>query len=82
MPAFDDRRLRGQLGFRIAPRLDGVATYDRTWQVALDNRADYVLVTSWNEFFEGTAIEPTVEDGHTYLDATRRWARIMRSAKG
>ena len=78
MPAFDDRVLRGPLGFRIPPQVMATSTYDRTWSVALANDADYVLVTSWNEFFEGTGIEPTVEYGDAYLDATRRWSEVFR----
>ena len=30
--------------------------------------AEHILVYSWNEYFEGTNIEPTVEFGDTYVD--------------
>ena len=80
MPAYDDRTLRGGLGYRIPSRIAGSSTYDRTWRIALSNHPDYVLVTTWNEFFEGTAIEPTREYGDVYLDATRRWSDRLRSA--
>jgi glycoprotein endo-alpha-1,2-mannosidase len=39
------------------PRLDGL-TYDRMWKTALKANADLVTITSYNEWQEGTQIEP------------------------
>ena len=39
------------------PRLRG-ATYDRLWKAALHANADVVTITSYNEWQEGTQIEP------------------------
>ena len=41
----------------VRPRLRG-ATYDRMWKTALRARADLVTITSYNEWQEGTQIEP------------------------
>jgi len=41
----------------VRPRLRG-ATYDRMWRAAVKARADVVTVTSYNEWQEGTQIEP------------------------
>jgi len=41
-------------------RRDG-ATYDGLWQAALAAQPDYVTITSYNEWGEGTQIEPAVE---------------------
>jgi glycoprotein endo-alpha-1,2-mannosidase len=41
----------------VRERLDG-ATYDRMWKTALRSGADLVTVTSYNEWQEGTQIEP------------------------
>jgi len=41
----------------VRPRLRG-ATYDRMWKTALRAEADLVTVTSYNEWQEGTQIEP------------------------
>ncbi len=41
----------------VRPRLRG-ATYDRMWRAAVRARADVVTVTSYNEWQEGTQIEP------------------------
>ncbi|MGI8478759.1 MAG: hypothetical protein ACR2M2_02695 [Gaiellaceae bacterium] len=41
----------------VRPRLHG-ATYDRMWKTALKADADLVTITSYNEWQEGTQIEP------------------------
>jgi glycoprotein endo-alpha-1,2-mannosidase len=41
----------------VRPRLRG-ATYDRMWKTAVRARADVVTITSYNEWQEGTQIEP------------------------
>jgi hypothetical protein len=41
----------------VRPRLHG-ARYDRMWKAAVRARADIVTVTSYNEWQEGTQIEP------------------------
>ena len=41
----------------VKPRLHG-ATYDRMWKTALAADADVVTITSYNEWQEGTQIEP------------------------
>ncbi len=42
---------------RVKPRRDG-ATYDAMWRSALRSSADGVTITSYNEWHEGTQIEP------------------------
>ena len=41
----------------VRPRLDGT-TYDRMWKTAIRAGADLVTITSYNEWQEGTQIEP------------------------
>jgi glycoprotein endo-alpha-1,2-mannosidase len=41
----------------VLNRRDG-ATYDASWQGAIDAKADIVTITSFNEWHEGTQIEP------------------------
>ena len=54
-PGFDARLVtRRDL---VRPRLRG-STYDRMWQAALAADADLVTITSYNEWQEGTQIEP------------------------
>ncbi len=55
-PGFDARRSGSpQLG--VTPALGG-ARYDTLWRAAFAAGADVVSVTSWNEWHEGTQIEP------------------------
>lgn len=78
-PGYDDRTIR-QPG-AVIPRAEG-ATYDATWRAALAVDPAWVLVASWNEWHEGSEIEPSREHGRRYLDATRRWAERFRAGGG
>ncbi len=53
------------------PRRDG-ATYDNLWRAALAASPDYVTITSFNEWGEGTQIEPAAERAG-YLDYDGSW---------
>ncbi len=41
-----------------------------------------MLITSWNEWWENTEIEPGQRFGDSYLGATRDWATRFRIAGG
>lgn len=75
---YNDKYARPLLWFEIPREIDGVNTYDWTWETALQYNPDYVLITSWNEFFEGTAIEPTEEYGDYYIRQTAEWVEKFR----
>ncbi len=70
-PGYDDRAVRqpGQVIGR-----DGGDRYDDLWEVAVATDPDWVVVTSWNEWFEGTSIEPGVAEGDRALRQTAGWA--------
>lgn len=68
-PGYDDQRLRGGTN-PVVPRDDG-RRYLQTWRAALAGEPDWVLVTSWNEWFEDTAIEPGTRSGSGALRITR-----------
>jgi len=90
IPGFSARRI-GYPDDTYVPRQDG-ATYDEQWQAALGTGVEPALVsiTSFNEWHEGTQIEPAAAGadngmGYTYVDysplspegylaLTRRWA--------
>jgi len=61
-PGFDSFRATGDP--HVKPRRHG-ATYDAMWRAALAAQADLVTITSFNEWNEGTQIEPasTVPSG-------------------
>ncbi|MBP6882151.1 MAG: glycoside hydrolase family 99-like domain-containing protein [Candidatus Levybacteria bacterium] len=80
MKQYDDTKVRQSLGFVIPEKIGTRSVYEATWQTAIENKADYTLITSWNEFFEGTAIEPSVEKGTSYLDETKKWIKIYKDS--
>jgi hypothetical protein len=54
-PGYDARRATSDL--RVKPRRNG-ARYDEMWRGALRANADLITITSYNEWHEGTQIEP------------------------
>jgi hypothetical protein len=54
-PGYEAERATGDV--RVKPRRDG-ATYDAMWKSAIASGADAVTITSYNEWHEGTQIEP------------------------
>jgi len=69
MPGYIDSHLD-----RPAPMVharDGGRLYHEQWRHALSQRPELILVYSWNEYFEQSAIEPTVVWGDSYL----RWTK-------
>ncbi len=59
-PGYDARWARGDP--RVLPRRGG-RTYDVMWQAALASGADRVTITSYNEWHEGTQVEPARRPG-------------------
>ena len=62
---------------RTTNQADGVAP--KTWHAALDSDPDWVLITSWNEWHEGSEIEPSLEHGDREIVATAGFAQDFRS---
>ena len=50
------------------------AYYARTWEAVLPTRPDFILIHSFNEWVEGSYIEPSVRFGDLYLQLTAQWA--------
>ena len=77
MPGYDDLRIRPGNGFRTDR--EGGAYYDRAWQAALASAPDWIVITSFNEWPEGTYIEPSQNYGDTFLTQTARWSRQFKA---
>lgn len=75
IPGYDDTKVRkpGLKVDRVNAQL-----YRMLWRAALDARPDWVLITSWNEWHEGSEIEPSYDLGDAYLNMTRYYARQIR----
>lgn len=75
-PGYDDRLIPGREGL-LQERGDG-DFYRRTWDAALRSSPDWILITTWNEWWEHTHIEPSQGFGELYLDITRDYARAWK----
>jgi hypothetical protein len=54
-------------------------TYRALWEEALKADSDWVMISTWNEWPEGTEIEPSLELGDQYLKITSEYAaRFLR----
>jgi len=62
----------------FARERDDGAYYARTWEVALASDPELILVHSFNEWVEGSYIEPGVKYGERYLSLTAEWAARYR----
>lgn len=72
-PGFDDS---GVWGWGAGPRRSrqyGLPVLQRTMDQALAGAPELVQVVTWNDFNEGTGVEPTLEHGYTFLDAIEQW---------
>ena len=76
IPGYDDVIIRDP-GI-IVPR-NGLQTYDLLWQSAIQASADWILITSFNEWHEGTEIETSLEHSDLYLNRTRYWTNIFHA---
>jgi hypothetical protein len=78
MPGYDDRKIRPENGF-VRTR-DGGEYYRQSWRAAIDSRPNWVIINSFNEWPEGSYIEPSNSYGSLYLDLTREWSTRFKGA--
>ncbi len=79
MPGYNDF-VTGRADAFERPRNDG-AYYRTCWEGAVQSGADWVVITSFNEWLEGSHIEPSTAYGDTYLRITAEQAsRYHRGA--
>lgn len=74
LPGYNDTRIQGRTGTYIVPRNNG-STYINSWSAALSSNPDWITITSFNEWFEGAMIEPSVTYGAQYLTLTQQYAK-------
>jgi hypothetical protein len=81
-PGYDARRAVGDP--RLKLRRGGKA-YDGMWRAALRARPDIVTITSYNEWHEGTQIEPAIarrgRGGVPYRGYDGAWGLVGRPAQ-
>jgi len=68
-PGFKDINKEAGLsgGYGFLDARDG-ETFKSTMQLALENNPDAIQLVTWNDYGEGTNIEPTEEYGYQYLE--------------
>ncbi|MCC6579784.1 MAG: hypothetical protein IT440_05035 [Phycisphaeraceae bacterium] len=72
-PGFDDA---GVWGWGNGPRKSkeyGMPVLQRTCAEALIGSPELIQIVTWNDFNEGTAVEPSLEYGYQWLDAIEQW---------
>jgi hypothetical protein len=78
MPGYDDRKTGRGNAFAVSR--EGGAYYERSWRAAIASAPDWVVITSFNEWPEGTYIEPSQAYGNQYLDLTAAWSAVFRGS--
>jgi hypothetical protein len=80
IPGYDDTKIR-KPGLAV-DRFDG-SLYRIQWQRAIEADPHWVLITSFNEWHEGSEIEPSAEFGQKYIDLTTEFAgRFKATPRG
>jgi len=76
VPGYDDTVIRDP---GMVKERNGGDLYRQFWEVARDSQTDWILITSFNEWHEGTEIEPSEEYGEKYLELTRKLAESWKN---
>jgi hypothetical protein len=67
----------GKTQFPVVARNDG-NTFTIDWGIAQCSNPDGIIVGTWNEYYEGTSIEPAVSYGNLYLQLTSQLSSLWR----
>jgi hypothetical protein len=78
MPGYNDTLLGRSNGFAVDRQ--GGAYYSKVWQGAIATQPDLISISTWNEWPEGSQIEPSTSYGSRYLQLTRQFADAYRSS--
>jgi glycoprotein endo-alpha-1,2-mannosidase len=78
IPGYDDTKIRTP-GLAVK-RCEG-ELYRCQWEEAMKADPHWILITSFNEWHEGSEIEPSLEYGRRYLDLTAKYAKNFTANK-
>ena len=79
-PGYDERQISNRSG-KLRPRDNG-AWYRANFDRAIASRKRMLVIETWNEFHEATAISDSVEYGRSYIDLTRTLVDRYRKTLG
>lgn len=77
IPGYDDSHI-GREGPTVVSREKG-ELYRRLWKAALEAQPDWIVITSFNEWHEGSEIEPSMEWGDLFINLTRDFSREFKN---
>jgi len=76
IPGYDDTKIRKP---GLAVGRFGGELYRAQWEAAIEADPHWVLITSFNEWHEGSEIEPSFEDKDRYLGLTAEYAKRFKA---
>ncbi|REH00130.1 glycoside hydrolase family 71/99-like protein [Flavobacterium aquicola] len=81
-PGFHDFYKDGGAGDDIGWTIDhnNGATLDETLAMAKSAKVNYLQLITWNDFGEGTMIEPTKEFGYSYVEKIKTFAGVKNTS--
>lgn len=74
-PGYDDHLLPDRHN-PIIKRNKG-ETYRETFEAALNSNPSWIIITTWNEWWEHTYIEPSIKYKDNYLKLTKEFSKIF-----
>lgn len=80
MPGYDDTHTNRP--DRFAKARDNGSFYGATWRAAIGSNPDLIIINSFNEWVEGSMIEPSVSYRNLYLDLTRQYSAQFKAGTG
>ena len=80
MPGYNDVAIRPNSGF--ARGRDDGAYYAQSWQAAIASNPNWVVITSFNEWPEGSYIEPSAAYGDAYIGLTAQFGGQYKAGGG
>ncbi|MCB0165054.1 MAG: SH3 domain-containing protein, partial [Anaerolineae bacterium] len=78
MPGYNDTNLPRGNAFAVSRQ--GGDYLRTTWRGAIASQPDMVIITSFNEWLEGTQLEPSASYGNLYLDVARELVTELRGS--
>jgi glycoprotein endo-alpha-1,2-mannosidase len=78
IPGFNDTPVWGWGdGPRVAPDYHG-ERFRRTWELSVANSVDMVQLVTWNDWNEGSQIEPSDSYGYRYLELNKKYSAAYK----
>ncbi len=77
VPGFNDSKVPGRTNHVVVARNNGT-TYRSEWTGAISSSPDWITITSFNEWFEGSMIEPSKTYNDLYMNITQQYIKQWR----